>query len=185
MTTITYDNFLSGTPVEQSANTIYAGPASGIAKPAFRALTTADLPSAPGFSVHKNGTGQSIAANTAVKVTWPTESYDIGGQFASSRFTVVSAGGYLFTINLLWYEGIAVGTGLLILLYKNGAAYRVTRTIVTAIGSYVYTDLPMTVLDRAVAGDYYEVYVYQTDSVARTILGDATNTIWSAQWLGN
>jgi hypothetical protein len=171
-----------------AANTLFAGPASGsAAAPTFRALTAADLPQAPGFSVHKNGTAQAITANTQTKITWSTETYDSGNQFASSRFTVAVAGGYLQTINITWSDNaIALGTMLLTIVYKNGVVFRAARlypTLAPAVG--VFWDVPITFLDRAAVGDYYEIYVYQGDTGSRNVYGGAANTYWTAQWLGN
>jgi hypothetical protein len=184
MTTITYDNFLSGTPVEQSGNTIYAGPVSGIAKPAFRALTAADLPQAPGFSVHKNGTDQTgIAPNTNTKVTWSTESHDIGSQFASSRFTVSIPGTYLFTIQLLYYYALPSGTQILLRLYKNGTPVRDVRTYI--IVTNASHELATVLLEQTGDGDYYEVYTQHAGTTDTGVYGGSGNTYWAAQWLGN
>jgi hypothetical protein len=43
--------------------------------------------SGPSFSVNKNGTNQTVATNTAVKLTWPSEAFDTNNNFASDRFT--------------------------------------------------------------------------------------------------
>jgi hypothetical protein len=150
-----------------------------------KALTAADLPVMPCFAVHRNGSNQSVAGNTFTTVAWTTEAEDSHGAFASNAFTVPAggAGVYLFTVNTLWGDYVPVGTVLLLCLVKNSALYRVTRTYAVAIGAYVYTDVALTVRDRAAAGDAYSIQVYHTDSTARDLIGLAANTRWEGQWI--
>jgi len=113
--------------------------AGGVNTPAFRAT---------------QGSQQSIANNTATKLTSLTEDYDTASAFASDKFTVPSGQGgkYFFNIQVTYrtdadiqYAGI--------LLYKNGSsnghAFMVNND---------YNDASMTVVLTASASDYFEVY---------------------------
>ena len=65
----------------------------------------------PAFLVAQSS-NQSIAAATAVELTWGTEHVDTDNAFASNRFTVPSgkAGLYCFTLTVQ-FNGIASGGG--------------------------------------------------------------------------
>ena len=56
----------------------------------------------PAFSVHKNGTTQANMANDAssVVITFGTETYDVGNNFASNTFTAPVTGKYLLSLRI-------------------------------------------------------------------------------------
>ena len=130
------------------------------------------------FSVTKGGSNQtSVATGTWTKVTWPTEEYDVGGVFASDKFTCDVAGKYHFyfalklTGNVLYDN--AVG------LYKNGVLYRYANYFI-AYDSGANTGVPTMQMEAALdlaATDYVEVYVHQESSSDQTVDG-ATTATW-------
>lgn len=148
--------------------------------PTFRALVAADLPLAPGFSVHKNATDQSIASTaTWTKLTWSTEEYDTDSAFASNRFTVVTPGVY----DMLVSVSIAPSAGsgrCIVSVYKNGAEYR----RVSDWTDLIYSQGGKTTV-KAAAGDYFEIYCYQTWNSNMVISGASYVTFWQCQWIGN
>ena len=132
------DDGAGGTLRKTAASRIktYAG---GANTPAFRAT---------------QGSQQSIANNSATKLTSLTEDYDTASAFASDKFTVPSGEGgkYFFNIQATYrtdddiqYAGV--------LLYKNGSsnghAYMVNND---------YNDASLTVVVTASAADYFEAY---------------------------
>ena len=62
------------------------------------------MPSQPAFSVTKSATQSNISISNDVVITWDTESYDVGSNFASNTFTAPVTGKYqlsmLIRINL-------------------------------------------------------------------------------------
>ena len=58
-------------------------------------------PLQPAFRVHKNGTKQTnIALNSHVDITFSTEVFDVGSNFASNTFTAPVTGRYIFILKL-------------------------------------------------------------------------------------
>ena len=55
--------------------------------------------SGPSFSVHKNGTDQTVTASVTTLLTWSTETYDTNNNFASNRFAPTVPGKYLIMVN--------------------------------------------------------------------------------------
>lgn len=79
----------AGNPSPQSANTVYAGPASGAAAlPAFRALVAADLPPLPSFSMNAGVLDQSgIASGTVTPINFGNTDWNIGsGVIAATSY---------------------------------------------------------------------------------------------------
>lgn len=65
-----------------------------------------------------------ITINTSLtKVTFDSETYDTGSNFATSTFTAPVVGFYLFYTYVRISAAVGMTTGSLV-LYKNGAAYR-------------------------------------------------------------
>ena len=130
------------------------------------------------FHVHKNGTGQTgVSSGTATLVTFSTESFDTGGQFASNKFTCSTAGKYYFyavvkfTAQALYDNEIR--------LFKNGTDIVALTNYFIAYDGGANTGQPSmivsTILDLSVS-DYIEVYVHQESGGALTIAGETYNT---------
>ena len=106
------------------------------------------------FSVHKNGSSQTVSASTNTKVTWSTEVFDTNNNFdlATERFTPTVAGKYII-------QGSArcTASDCQTFIYKNGTAY--------ADGTYAagvdYATV-VTILELNGTTDYVELFVWST-----------------------
>ncbi len=149
---------------------------SDIARPGFRradrflrsilltallsAMTvTAALAATPAFSVHKNGTNQTITASTNTKLTWSTEVFDTNNNFATDRFTPTEAGKYLIVVSARCAQpGMCIPS-----IYKNGALYAQTQWT-----NHTFADQApqaTAIIDMNGTTDYVEAFIYSTGTV--------------------
>ena len=56
------------------------------------------MPAQPAFSVRPAGAQNNIAVNAQVQIIWGTETFDVGGNFASNVFTAPVSGKYQFNV---------------------------------------------------------------------------------------
>ncbi len=127
-------------------------------------------PARPMFDVAKSS-AQTIASATVTKITWDTENYDIGGNFASDKFTAPIAGKYHMNA-LVTMSTIIAGAGIGLIWYKNGSVFR--------NGHHQSTEINITfalqasgVFDLS-ASDYLELFIFQGSGSSETI-GTANN----------
>jgi hypothetical protein len=106
---------------------------------------------------------QSIAGSSYVKVLLDTETWDLGGEFASNKFTVTTAGRY-FIIVQTHMADMASDKKLQNFIYKNGSDACNARNNTSSAGHL--TAITATVLSLA-SSDYIESYVFNGDSTAR------------------
>jgi len=78
----------------------------------------------PSFFAWKNANQNDIAKDSEVTVTWPSELFDRGNDFASNTFTAPVAGLYYFTVSLR-LENL-----------DSGAAYYLLRFVTSVGGNY-------------------------------------------------
>jgi len=134
------------------------------------------------FSVHKNGSNQSIPNNTYTKVTFSTEEFDIGGYFdtTNSRFTP-PAGYYSFNASGLLLA--SSDTHVIVLsLYKNGADYkRSSHNRASGTGSI---GIDVNCLAKVNGTDYFELYIYQ-DNGLQSISGAVVNSYFMGHRIGD
>lgn len=133
------------------------------------------------FLVHKNGTAQNFTTSAATKMTWATEEFDEGNEFASNTFTAIAAGDYLFECAA---RVTAFGTGttnMRLHLYKNGALYK-TLMHVNALAGLTDITLQGAVACKGAATDTFDVYVEFVGLSAgtATIGGVSADTYFSA-----
>lgn len=135
------------------------------------------------FSVHKNGTSQTgIVDSVETKATWSTEVYDIGGFFASDKWTP-PAGKVHMDAAILMNGDYATGALLRIVIYKNGASFKYS----TDSGSNVFGagGASISIDDDANGTDFYEMYVLgDTTTGTNTLNGDAKLTFWMGHAIG-
>lgn len=128
----------------------------------------------PSFSVHKNGTNQTIGSAYVI-LTWSTEEFDTNNNFTSNRFTPTISGKYLiqatirfsiaFTADIIW-----------VAIYKNGVLYKESTH---AAPNQSSVNLPVSdVIDANGTTDYFEIWVKNANN-ADTIEGGATLTYFS------
>ena len=127
-------------------------------------------PKQPSFTVGKNA-GQAIASSTLTKVTWQTEEYDVGSNFASDKFTAPVAGKYFMNVYLTWQTMVA-GAGIGLVWYKNGSLFRHAHQQSTEI-NITFGMQTSNVFDLA-ANDYLEIYCDQGSGGSREI-GQGSN----------
>lgn len=108
---------------------------------------------APGFFVHKNNVDQTVTASSYQKLTWNTEVFDIGNNFASDRFTPTVAGRYVFSLNVYCNNTPSYCHPV---IYKNG-----TQVAGNVGGSSSNRGVSTSaIVDMNGTTDYVEAYVY-------------------------
>lgn len=124
----------------------------------------------PAFSVHKNGTAQTIAADTPTKLTWSTEVIDTNANFATSRFTPTVAGNYVIVASVQCAQpGACIPA-----IYKNGALYAASR-----LTNQTFADQSpqvTAIVNMNGSTDYVEAFA---TSSGNSIVGAATQTYFS------
>ena len=140
-------------------------------------------PARPMFDVAKSST-QNITTGPQ-KVTWDTENYDIGGNFASYKFTAPIAGKYHMNA-CLTLSTIVAGAGIGLIWYKNGSVFRSGHHQSTEV-NITFAITANAILDLS-ASDYIEVYVFQGSGSTETV-GTANNVgsvsaVGSNYWSG-
>lgn len=124
----------------------------------------------PAFSVHKNGTAQTIVGDTPTKLTWSTEVIDTNSNFATDRFTPTVAGNYLIVASVQCAQpGACVPA-----IYKNGALYAASR-----LTNQTFADQSphvTAIVSMNGSTDYVEVFA---TSSGTSIVGAATQTYFS------
>jgi hypothetical protein len=117
--------------------------------------------------------GQSIPNNTNTKVTFTSEDYDTGSDFASSTYTAPSAGKYFFYTKLLCDN--SSGDTAKIFFFKNGSAFVEHRN--SSHGANRRTYQMSAILDLS-ASDTVEVYKFQDGGSARDVDGDSNRSTY-------
>ena len=140
--------------------TLATGAKSSFLYPSFFAKTSTD-------------TSISIPSNTATKAEFADVLYDEGNCYdeTTHRFTPGVAGKYLITCNV-GIGGLDDNEYQATQVFKNGSGFsnfynggRV-RVIAFSPGATRSVTNTITFIDQANTTDYYEVYVYQSDSVS-------------------
>ncbi len=124
----------------------------------------------PAFEAYKASSG-TVSNNTAEKMAYDTESFDVGGCYDHStnyRFTPTTAGKY-FVYQTLWMSTEANGNFEVMwaYLYKNGSS--VARQSISAYSSNALRDCSLavcSVIDMNGSSDYVEAYgqIYDNDT---------------------
>ena len=187
MSTLKVDTILKRTgtgtiTVGQSGDTISIP--SGATLNSAGTNTLEGISNTPAFHVYKSG-NQSISNATATNLTWDSEFYDTDSAFASNKFTVPSGkGGTYMFFWLLKTGSMSDGKSIQGWLQKNGSdldsqmsrskQYMPTSNEIHLTGHYT---------DVAVAGDYYEMRVYQDNGGSVNILSE-TSSFWGYKLLG-
>jgi len=137
---------------------------------------TAESGIAPAFSVHKNGTNQTITASTWTKVTWSTEDFDTNADFdlTNDRFQPTVAGKYLLSASVNIYP-LTAATSVYAAIYKNGSLFR--RSIDVQGNTNVENNATISlVVDANGTTDYFEIFVWSQDT---TVGGYSYQTYFS------
>ena len=173
MSTLKVDTILKRTgtgtiTLGQSGDTIALG--SGASQTGFGGANT------PAFHVYKSS-NQQVSNNTATNLTWQNEFYDTDNAFASNKFTVPSGKGGTYMFFWLIKGGSQPdSTALQGWLQKNGSDL---DSQLSRSKDYISTvnEIHLTghYTDVAVAGDYYEMRIYQNSGGALDILSEGSS----------
>ena len=108
----------------------------------------------------KRGSAQSIPNDTATKIAFDTEDFDIGGIadiVTNDRFTINRAGTYLVTANYAIGPGISTGENARLIIYLNGSDVR--EGIVAPDTGNERAYVQVTEVLELNPDDYIEMYV--------------------------
>lgn len=116
------------------------------------------------FSAKLSAT-QNISSTASTKINFNTETYDTRGAYDNAtnyRFTVPAgcAGSYEFSARAQ-FGNVSAGTYVLLQLKKNGVVIMQDENDAP---TSTYLTLSIAMNDRAVVGDYYEVFAQSGDS---------------------
>ena len=113
--------------------------------------------------------GQSINAGSTTKLNFSTEVYDTNNNFdlTNDRFTPAVAGKYIFTANASLFTLAAARTGQVV-IYKNGAALSWGSMGPGAGAGHTDDSVATVVADANGTTDYFEAFLLNTDTAART-----------------
>ena len=128
----------------------------------------------PTFEVSKTDSNQSLSNNSVTKVTFNNEIFDSDSAFASDKFTVPSGeGGKYFLYSSIKWNNDDRGIRA-IYLYKNGSyAKELFNQDGHDQGSQ---QASVGAILNLSAGDYIEVYCYQTTGDPENIIADNIGT---------
>ena len=113
----------------------------------------------PAFSAYPSGT-LSLSGGADTKILFQTEDFDTNNNFASSRFTPTVAGYYQLSANV---RPNATNGEAGITIYKNGASFKGGSNVLVNSGNQYGTTVSALVYANGTT-DYFEVYVYVTNS---------------------
>ena len=125
----------------------------------------------PKFSAHKNAINQTgIVTDTATKVTFNTELYDIGNTYdaPNSKWTPGVIGKAHMDVNIYWTASVA-DKEFDVVIYKNGADIAWVMARSTGIGT-IMSHASLDVSVDAIT-DYFEIYCYQGSGSNKDIGG--------------
>jgi hypothetical protein len=146
---------------------------------------TSSLPdNTPAFSAYLS-TSQSFSVNTDTKVNMTSENYDTNNAYdaANSKFTIPSGEGGKYRFLFSARTANIHTTRFLGMIWKNGSAVTTAENRIAIGGGTTFISVNFSIDINCIAGDYFEPYVYMTDSAG--LSGSATNqiTVWSASKL--
>ena len=129
-------------------------------------------------SAYKSGSSQSLSAGTWTLVTLNSENFDVGGNFASNKFTAPTTGYYLVSITcVIGAYGIASTAYASAAIYKNGSIFQKTMTIQGTGNANTVPRLSTTALMSLTAGDYIELYAVCSEAGRYVDVGNETSLI--------
>jgi len=129
----------------------------------------------PCFRAAKSGNQGSIANQTATKVTFTSETYDIGSYYDAANSKWTPPAGLVCISTGLYATGVSLGASspMAIAVYKNLSPL---NQLTWAGGVSTFSGNNLFLIDRANGTDYYEVYFYGTTGSSLTIDATASST---------
>jgi hypothetical protein len=137
--------------------------------------TTANSLAPCSFSVHKNGTSQTINSGSVTQITWPTELFDTNSNFSGNVFTPTIAGKYLLTL-VVYINSTVNALVFPMTIRKNGAFYaQMNHATVGTLGQAMSFSV---VVDANGSTDYFDTTLQNSDSSNRDINGGSGITFF-------
>ena len=136
------------------------------------------------FKVTKNADQSNFATGTNVVVTWETEDFDVGSNFASNTFTTPVTGIYLFHLSLRLDQLETASNYFSASINTSNREYRWIEHFPT-ISDKSYFTVHVTAIIDMDAGDTADARIYQHSSTAQTdVREDSTRTLFYGYLLG-
>jgi len=141
-------------------------------------------PLQPAFLAYKTTAQSNIAVGSDVTVTWNTEPFDQGGDFASNVFTAPVAGKYQLQVSLRLDNVDSAANYYVIAIITNEKSFYVIMDPGQFAGDPAYWEMQNTVLAEMDAGDTAYVVVNQATGTAQTdIDGQAGSSTYFSGFL--
>lgn len=123
---------------------------------------------------------QAISAGGAERVDFDTEAYDTGNNFdaATNHRYVAPIAGFYDILTQVSVSATVNGEGYVIHIYKNGVAVR-SATDYAHTGSLTLRNGALSM--QLAAGDYIEVYVFNSTGVPRALTGSTLDVALSSR----
>ncbi len=131
-------------------------------------------PYQPAFQVRKNAPQNNIAINTSVTVTWQTEVFDVGSNFASNTFTAPVTGKYQLNVHILIENVDSASAYYQLILTTSNRLYYDTMDPVIGGADYSYQTVNHSVLADMDAGDTAIVTIVQSGGTSQSDLNLTT-----------
>ena len=137
----------------------------------------------PAFSAYHSGNNPLATNSTNFKVLFPTEVFDTDSKFTGNRFIPQDLGLYQFNWRVK-IQAMASGTYFVTKLYKNGTLLvngdvtfspQTSNKDLSSGGSYIAQVTAPT--------DYFEIFIFQGDTVPKTIIGGETETFFNGHFV--
>jgi hypothetical protein len=133
------------------------------------------------FRAHKNGTDQTgIASATATKLTFATESFDVGSHYNTTNSRWTPPAGKVRISAAAVQNGGVDGEVVQLMIYKNGVEFARDMRTPGASGT---SGVAVTVSDSASGTDFYEVYFQFSGAGTRTVNGGSWVTWFSGEMI--
>ena len=117
-----------------------------------------------GASVYLTADQLNITDVTWTKILFNSESFDLGNNFASNKFTVPTGGDGIYDITLMVnFINLVANKRYYAAIYKNNALYQLAVSCNGSDTTSVTTTVPVVI--QLAAGDYIEGYVYVNTGV--------------------
>ena len=133
----------------------------------------------------QNNAGSSMTNAAFTVVPWPSVDFDTHGSFDGvNKYTVKTPGLYSLK-SLVTITGLGAASAQVIVsaIYKNGSL--LLRGHMTTIDGAPHSGTVTNVLDNAVAGDYYQVFLFQNSGAAKNLETGQTSNHFNVLRVGN
>ncbi len=128
------------------------------------------------------GSNQTINASTYTKLNLNTVAFDIDTEWnsAQNRFQPSTAGYYVVNAVVGWYATASFGMTLRAELRKNNVAVTISQNLIYYNSDFNQSSTLVDVIYMNGTTDYLEVYVWQNQAIAFSILGTSSQTYFTA-----